>query len=99
MEDEQTQPPEGWTDAPLEHYEHRGVDEDGNDDDLYTEEEDLELAKAAGLEFVDNYAIMEIATLTYLGERYSTAAKAKKALAKLDDPDAHTVVQVRERKQ
>lgn len=76
-------------DAPVEEYIHRDVDEHGNPDDLLTEKEALEIAKADGIEFVDTYEID--------GKEFSTRKKAE-AYATKNKLDPLDIMQIRKQK-
>lgn len=77
---------------------HRDVDENGNPDDKYTEEEALAKAEAEGIRFVDTFFITNYQTMTPLNdERYATRQEAEKAFSEIEDTTNLTIAQ--ERKQ
>lgn len=58
---------------------HRGVDEDGNPDDKFTEKEALAKAKKEGVEFEDFYQVVDQGTLYNGGATtYATLEEAEK---------------------
>lgn len=68
--------------------EHRGVDNNGNPDDKFTEKEALAMAKKEGVEFVDFWVVKD-AVLTTVSE-HPTQEEAEKAAKK-----GQTIAQVR----
>ncbi len=77
---------------------HRDVDENGNPDDKFTEEEALAKAEAEGITFVDTFFITNYITMTpHSDERYATRQEAVKAFDAIEDKTNLTIAQ--ERKQ
>lgn len=88
-----------------DNYQHRDVDEDGNPDDLFTEAEAIEMAREAGLDYIDTYKLMPASGVgpALTGDEgttrapliFETAEEAEKHRADLKDADDWVVSQER----
>lgn len=78
-----------------DHYQHRSTDEHGNPDDKFTEQEALEMAKAEGITFVDDWLLFDTEAFANIGDPYPTEEAAKAALAQLPNPEKYTISQRR----
>lgn len=83
-------------------YKHRTVDENGNADDKFTEQEALDLAAKQGIEFIDSYYVVLIGSEPpneiNSSDAFETRAEAEQALSAKEDADRYTIVQTRRQK-